>query len=96
MSIPEPIETVFYTSTGIVGKEIEVELSFDEEINNECGYCSTCHLYMDGGDRKQDASSSLEFAKDHGGLEGCNDQEIVKLPMSIINEIEEWAISNGY
>ena len=90
--IPEPKEKIFYLS---YGEEIEVELFFESE-DNDCGYASSCHLYLSGGDRKQDASSSLEFAKDHEGLEGCDDQEIVRIPMSIINRIEAWADENGY
>ena len=90
--IPEPKEKIFYLS---YGEEIEVELFFEIE-DNDCGYASSCHLYLSGGDRKQDASSSLEFAKDHEGLEGCDDQEIVRIPMSIINRIEAWADENGY
>lgn len=97
MTIPEPKEKVFHT---LSGKKIEVELFFESEYN-DCGYVSSCHLYMSGSNdgwdnRTQDASSSLEFAKDHGGLEGCDDQEIVRIPMSIINRIEEWADENGY
>ena len=92
MTIPEPKEKIFYLS---YGEEIEVELFFESE-DNDCGYASSCHLYLSGDDRTQDASSSLEFAKDHGGLEGCDDQEIVRIPMNLINRIEAWADENGY
>ena len=90
--IPEPKEKIFYLWSG---GEIEVELFFERE-DNECGYASSCHLYLSGDDRTQDASSSLEFAKHHEGLEGCDDQEIVRIPMNLINRIEEWADENGY
>lgn len=90
--IPEPKEKIFHL---LSGGEIEVELFFESEYN-DCGYVSSCHLYLSGDDRTQDASSSLEFAKDNGGLEGCDDQEIVRIPMNLINRIEEWADENGY
>ena len=90
--IPEPKEKIFYLWSG---GEIEVDLFFENE-DNDCGYASSCHLYLSGDDRTQDASSSLEFAKHHEGLEGCDDQEIVRLPMCVINRIEEWAKENGY
>tara|TARA_B100000287_G_scaffold427506_1_gene477254 strand:- start:625 stop:915 length:291 start_codon:yes stop_codon:yes gene_type:complete len=95
--IPEPKERIFHLPNGV---KIEVNLFFENE-DNECGYASSCHLYMSGRDiegrwRLQDASSSLEFAKHHEGLEGCDDQEIVRLPMCVINRIEEWAKENGY
>jgi|TARA_A100001391_G_scaffold164800_2_gene124565 hypothetical protein len=90
--IPEPKEKIFHLPSGA---KIEVELFFENE-DNDCGYASSCHLYLSGDDRTQDASSSLEFAKHHEGLEGCDDQEIVRLPMCVIDRIEEWAKENGY
>ena len=94
--IPEPKERIFHLPSG---EKIEVNLFFENE-DNDCGYASSCHLYMraSGEDRwrVQAASSSLEFAKHHEGLEGCDDQEIVRLPMCVINRIEEWAKENGY
>ena len=95
--IPEPKDRIFHLPNGV---KIEVDLFFENE-DNECGYASSCHLYMSGSNdgwdnRTQDASSSLEFAKHHEGLEGCDDQEIVRLPMCVINRIEEWAKENGY
>mgnify|MGYP003122698394 CR=1 FL=1 len=89
--IPEPKEKIFYLS---FDEEIEVELFFESE-DNDCGYVSSCHLVLSGSGT-QDASASLEFAKDHEGLEGCDDQEIVPIPMSLINRIEAWADENGY
>tara|TARA_R100001015_G_C4542841_1_gene106455 strand:+ start:362 stop:646 length:285 start_codon:yes stop_codon:yes gene_type:complete len=92
MTIPTPKEKVFHTS----GKKIEVEIIFESEPTLERGYVPTCYLYINSDDRTQDAASSLDCAKDQGGLERYDNGQIVRIPMSIINRIEEWAVENGY
>lgn len=73
------------------GREWQAELNIEYEGD---GLVSWCHISTTRGHKTY--CSSLELVNGFGYVEGDDDNDVIKVPEKLREEIEAWAIEEGY